>query len=441
MSELYGWGRYPRVEGEEAHGEDLARASREPVLFRGLGRAYGDAALPARAGGRVFSTTRADRILAFDPGTGVLRAESGLSLAALDRLFLPRGFSPPVVPGTEFVTLGGLVACDVHGGNHHREGTFGRHVRELRLRVADGRVLDVSPAHEPELFDATLGGMGLTGQILEVEVQLARVPSPWLRTEKRAYPDIDALLVGLRDASARALHTKAWADTTARGRSLGRGVVITGEWAEPVGRAARPWRWRPPIPFPIELPAGGVMNSFTIGWLNTATNLLQRLGGASKIVNTRTFFHPLDGIGEWNRAYGRRGFVQYQCVVPVDRDPSIVRRLFEILVRMRGASWVTVVKDFGAEGRGLLSFPCPGITLTLDLPMEGAPTQALVDRLNDEVAAAGGRIYLAKDALTRREHFVAMERRLSHWNEVRRKWDPQGRLKSALSVRLLGDDA
>ncbi len=438
MSEIYGWGRHPRVEAHETRDESLLRASRDPVLFRGLGRSYGDASLPARAGDRVVSTSRADRILAFDAATGVLRAEAGLSLAELDRVFLPRGFASPVVPGTEFVTLGGMVACDIHGKNHHGAGTFGSHVRELRMRVADGRVLDISESSEAELFAATQGGMGLTGQILEVEVALSRVPSPWLRAENRAYPDIDSLVAGLREASARLPYTMAWSDTTARGRALGRGVLITGDWAEAVGAAARAWRWRAPIEFPIDLPSG-LIAPWSTRIFNAGYFALQRRAGA-RLVSPRAFFHPLDVVGHWNRAYGRRGFVQYQCVVPIESDPGIVRRLFEILVRMAGASIVTVVKDFGAEGCGLLSFPRPGITLALDLPMRGAETQALVDRLNDEVAAAGGRIYLAKDALTRREHFVAMENRLAGWNEVRRKWDPDARLRSALSVRLLGDE-
>jgi len=438
VREIHGWGRYPRVAAHEAHDEDLERASREPVLFRGLGRSYGDASLPARAGARVVSTTRADRILAFDPATGVLRAEAGLSLAELDRVFLPRGFAPPVVPGTEFVTLGGMVACDVHGKNHHSAGSFASHVRELRLRVPDGRVLDVSESSEAELFAATTGGMGLTGQILEVEVALKPVPSPWLRAESRAYPNIDALVEGLRETSARVPYTMAWSDSTARGSALGRGVLISGDWAEPVGAAARAWRWRAPLALPLDLPSG-LIAPLTTRVFNAAVFAAQRFA-RPRLVGPRSFFHPLDVLANWNRAYGRRGFVQYQCVVPVDRDTRAVRRLFETLVRMDGASLVTVVKDFGAEGRGLLSFPRPGVTVALDLPMRGAATQALVDQLNDQVAEAGGRIYLAKDALTRREHFQAMEPRLARFNEVRRKWDPNGRLRSALSVRLLGDE-
>jgi FAD/FMN-containing dehydrogenase len=230
-----------------------------------------------------------------------------------------------------------------------------------------------------------------------------------------------------------------WSDTTARGRALGRGILITGDWVEPTAAPADPPRWRPPIEMPFDLPSGLIAPWSLPAWNSLYFHLHRR--GSVRVQGPRAFFHPLDVVGHWNRAYGKRGFVQYQCVVPVDRDPGIVRRLFEILERNGGASPVTVVKDFGAEGRGILSFPQPGITLTLDLPMRGAATQALVDRLNDEVAAAGGRIYLAKDALTRPEHFRAMEHRLPAWNEIRRKWDPQARLRSALSVRLLGDES
>ena len=438
LTEIYGWGRHPRVEANETRDEDLAEASRSAALFRGLGRSYGDASLPARAGGRVVSTTRADRILAFDPGSGVLRAEAGLSLADLSRVFLPRGFAAPVMPGTEFVTLGGMVACDVHGKNHHSAGTFGRHVRALRVRVADGRILELSEDHEPELFFATQGGLGLTCQILEVEVQLVRIASPWLLGAARSCRDLDALLEALREESKRSRYTVAWADTTARGRSLGRGVVISGDWAEPRGAAARPWRWRSPIDLPVDLPSG-LVAPWSVRIFNRAYLSLHR--DAPHVQSPRVFFFPLDWIGRWNRAYGARGFVQYQCVVPVERDPGIVRRLFEILASRGVASPVLVVKDFVGESRGTLSFPRTGISIALDVPMRGAPTQALVDSLNDEVAAAGGRIYLAKDALTRAEHFRAMETRLAAWNEIRRKWDPQGRLKSALSVRLLGDEA
>ena len=437
LREICGWGRHPRVEAHETRDEDLVRASLEPALFRGLGRSYGDASLPVRPGGRVVSTSRADRILAFDPGTGVLRAEAGLSVAALNRVFLERGFAPPVVPGTQFVTLGGLVACDVHGKNHHSEGTFGRHVRSLRMRVADGRILEVSEATEPELFAATQGGIGLTGQILEVELKLRRVPSPWIRAETRAFPDIDSLVAGLREVSERSPYTMAWSDTSARGRALGRGILSWGDWAEPGEAKAKPPRWRAPVEMPIDLPSGLIAP-----WSIRAFNSLYYFTHArarTRIQHPLAFFHPLDVVGHWNRAYGGRGFVQYQCVVPIDRDPAIMRRIFEILERNGGASPVTVVKDFGEEGRGLLSFPRRGITIALDFPMRGARTQRLVDRLNDEVAAAGGRIYLAKDALTRRQHFEAMEHRLSAWSDVRRKWDPDGRFKSALSVRLFGD--
>ena len=438
MTEIFGWGRYPRMEAHEVRDEDLERASRGGALFRGLGRSYGDASLPARSGGEVVSTTRADRVLAFDPTTGVLRAEAGLSLVELTRVFLPRGFAAPVFPGTGFVTLGGMVAADVHGKNHHSAGTFGRHVRQLRMRVADGRVLEVSDTNEPELFLATQGGMGLTGQILEVELQLRRISSGWLRAESRAYPDIDALVGALRESSQRSPYTMTWSDTTARGAALGRGILITGDWVEPGDAPTKLPRQRTPVEMPLDLPSG-VIGAWSLPLMNAAYFHLQRRSRVS-VQGPRAFFHPLDGIGHWNRAYGKRGFVQYQCVVPIDRDSGIVRRLFEILVRKGGASFVSVVKDFGAEGRGLLSFPRPGITISLDLPMRGAKTQAVVDRMNDEVAAAGGRIYLAKDALTRAEHFRAMEPRLALWNEVRRKWDPEAKLKSALSVRLLGDD-
>jgi FAD/FMN-containing dehydrogenase len=438
MKELSGWGRHPVVRGVERLSEDLLTASEGVCLSRGLGRSYGDASLPADATRPVLGTRLADRILAFDPQTGVLRAEAGLSMERINALFPVRGFAAPVSPGTQFVTLGGMVASDVHGKNHHVAGSFGEHVRGLRLRVADGRVLEVSAESEPELFLATLGGMGLTGHILEVEVALERIPSPWILAERERARDLDELVEALRAASRQWPFTVAWADTAVRGAQMGRGFLTRGRWAEP-GEAPvqRPSRRRR-FDVPVDLP-GWVIAPWSIRIFNALWYRRQGDRPWRGIAHPEPFFYPLDAVGHWNRLYGRRGFAQYQCVLPLERDNRIYRRFFDVLTRHGGASPVSVIKDCGAEGRGTLSFPKPGISIALDLPMRGARTQALVDALNEIAIEAGGRIYLTKDALTRREHFAAMEPRLARFDEVRRKWDPERRLKSAQSVRLLGD--
>jgi FAD/FMN-containing dehydrogenase len=438
LSTLSGWGRRPVVRAEERLSEDLEAASADVVLTRGHGRSYGDASLPAD--GPALGTRRADRVLAFDADTGVLRAEAGLSLRALNALFPPRGWSAPVSPGTQDVTLGGMVASDIHGKNHHVAGTIGAHVRALRMRTADGRLLEVRDDTEPELFRATLGGMGLTGHVLEVELALQRVPSFWIRQWTRRVTNVEELCAALREASAAEPFTMTWLDTTARGAALGRGIVIAGRHAEPDEAPAEAPRMRQRFAVPFDLP-GWVVAPWSIRTFNFLWGRAQRFLSRDGLVHPQPFFYPLDGIRHWNRLYGRRGLVQYQCVVPMDGDARVFRRLLEVMSEHGGASPVSVIKDCGAEGRGMLSFPMPGMSLALDLPFRPGKTQALVDALNERVIDAGGRIYLTKDALTRREHFARMEPRLARWNEVRRKWDPERRLRSVLSRRLLDEEA
>jgi hypothetical protein len=228
---LSGWGRVP-VPGREVRSEDLDALTRDAVLCRGLGRSYGDSSLPPLSRPVVAGTSLADRILAFDPATGLLRAEAGFSLFDLNRTFLPRGFCAPVAPGTQFITLGGMVAADVHGKNHHRDGCFGRHVRRLRMRVADGTIVQCSPEHECDLFHATLGGMGLTGHILEVDCGLMPIPSPWIWHESERIADIDRFIEALKVAGPSWPYTMGWIDCLSRGRGLGRGILLRGRWAE-----------------------------------------------------------------------------------------------------------------------------------------------------------------------------------------------------------------
>jgi FAD/FMN-containing dehydrogenase len=385
-------------------------------------------------------TRLADRLLAFDASTGVLRAEAGLSLAQLQDLFLPRLWSSPVAPGTEWVTLGGMVAADVHGKNHHSRGSFGEHVRALRMRLADGRVLEVGEESEPDLFRATLGGMGLTGHILEVEVTLERIPSPWIWEENERVANVDELIAKVSEASATWPFTMAWVDCLARGRAMGRGIVSKARWADPGEAPAEP----PHRPFSPTLPFD--LPSFALaGWNMRVFNTLvyrSHVRARKHVMHPLRFFHILDVVRHWNRAYGRRGMTQYQPVLPLDPSGESYRRFFEVLTSSGEGSFLCVVKDFGPEGRGLLSFPRPGITVNVDLPVRGARTQALIDRLNEVVLEAGGRVYLAKDAFTRPEHLRAMEGpRLEAFQEARRKWDPEGRIASAQSVRLLGDRA
>jgi FAD/FMN-containing dehydrogenase len=343
-----------------------------------------------------------------------------------------------VTPGTQFVTLGGMVAADVHGKNHHVAGSIGEHVRALRLRVADGRILEVSRDHELELFRATLGGMGLTGHILEVELTLTRIDSPWIWGEVERARDLDELVAKQREASRDWPYTVSWVDCLARGGAMGRGVVHKGRWALPGEAPSRRPRLRPLLPVPMMLPEWA-LSPASCRLLNTGYYHNPFLPLTAGVRHPQSFFYPLDVLHEWHRIYGRSGMSQYQCVLPVEEDTTVVRRFFEALSRSQVPSFLSVVKDCGPEGTGLLSFPRPGISVALDLPIRGSGAAETVGRLNEIVIEAGGRIYLAKDALTTPEHFRAMETRLDAFNDVRRRWDPEGRLKSALSIRLLGD--
>jgi FAD/FMN-containing dehydrogenase len=433
---LSGWGRVP-VPGREVRSEDLEALTRDAVLCRGLGRSYGDSSLPPPSHPVVAGATLADRILSFDPATGVLRAEAGFSLREMNRIFLPRGFFTPVTPGTEYVTLGGMVAADVHGKNHHRAGCFGSHVRALRMRVADGRILECSREVEPDLFRATVGGMGLTGHILEVEFPLIRVPSPWIVTESERIEDIDQFIAGLKAAGAQWPYTLGWIDCLSRGKALGRGILMRGRFAEAGEAPPHPPRPLPHLAVPFVFPDWVVgpwsVRAFNWLWYHRHVPRVKR-----GLVSPEWFFYPLDFIAHWNRMYGARGFTQYQCVVPDAAGHGAARRFLELLTARGGASFLCVIKDCGPEGFGLLSFPRPGISIALDIKINDR-TQSLVDALNELVIAEGGRIYLAKDALTRPGHFQRMEPRLGEWTRIRRQWDPAGRLRSAQSVRVLGD--
>jgi FAD/FMN-containing dehydrogenase len=432
---LTGWGRFPTVPGVERSSERLDHATRDVPLTRGLGRAYGDAALPAGGDLRVAGTVLANRVLAFNEQTGELTAEAGFSLEDMYRIFLPRGFFTPVSPGTRFVTLGGMVASDVHGKNHHCAGTFGAHVRALKVRVADGTIVTCSRTAHQELFRATIGGMGLTGHILEVTAVLARVPSPWIVSETERIPNIDAFIDALKAAGREWPFTVGWIDCLSRPPAMGRGILFRGRWAE--AHEAKPFvGLKAPITVPFTMP-GWVLDPLVMKTFNAVNYRSHGARVKTAIVEAGKFFYPLDAIGQWNRLYGRVGFAQYQCVLPESAGHAAAKRFLDLLTARGGASFLCVIKDCGPEGQGLLSFPKAGISIALDIPVR-AGTQSLVDALNELVIAEGGRIYLAKDALTRPEHFRAMEPRLDEFLHVRRRWDPSGRIRSAQSVRLFG---
>jgi len=436
--QLTGWGG-PAVPGREVVSEDLAAVARDAVLTRGLGRSYGDSSLPPPGVERIAGSRLADRVLAFDAENLLLRVEAGLALADLVWLLLPRGLFPPVVPGTQFVTVGGMVAADVHGKNHHVEGTFGRHVVELVLLTAGGERVRCSRDERADLFRATLGGMGLTGHILEVVFRLVRIPSPWLVEETRSVRGLDEFMAELAAAARDWPFTVGWIDCLAGGARLGRGVLFRGRWAtaaEAPARAPRPLAG-PAVPFYFP---GWVLNDFSARLFNFVYAHWHTRRARRRLAHPQKFFWPLDGVRMWNRIYGRRGFTQFQCVLPERERPGATRRFLTAAVSRGGASFLCVVKDCGEEGEGTLSFPRSGISIALDLPLR-RETPALVRELAEVVIAEGGRIYLAKDAFLGADQWRRMEPRLAEFRRVRERWDPQRRLRSAQSVRLLGDGA
>jgi decaprenylphospho-beta-D-ribofuranose 2-oxidase len=438
---IQGWGRHPVGAGRVVRPASLTMPSDgAPLLPRGLGRSYGDAAVPVSPQSLVIETTGADRILEFEPATGRLCCEAGLSLAEIVRVFLPRGWFPPVTPGTKFVTVGGCVASDVHGKNHHRDGSFGNFVERLAVLTADGREMVCSPDQERELFLATVGGMGLTGLIHRVALRLRRVESPWIVFESEPVNGLDEILAGLRASSRAWPYTVGWIDALARGRALGRGIVMRGRHATATEAGGPGPRARRTLEVPCDAP-GWLLNPTFVRLFNRLYHARRSRGLERRLVSYEEFFYPLDVVGSWNRLYGRRGFLQYQCAIPQASGPAPLAAVLERLARRGVPSFLAVVKDFGPGSEAYLSFPLAGTTLSLDLPYRGRATEEVVHELNALVLEAGGRVYLAKDAVTRANHFAAMMPRLGEWKAVRDRWDPGRRFRSAQSARLFGDPA
>lgn len=433
---MHGWGRHAAV-GVEIAPTELLPVSKEVGLARGLGRSYGDASLPSSEGRLTLNTKNADRILAFDESTGRLRAEAGLSLDVLNRLLMPRGFFPPVTPGTKFVTLGGMVAADVHGKNQHAAGNIGHHVASMKMLVADQRVVECSRTENADLFHATLGGMGLTGVVLEVELTMSRIASPWIWQETRRIHDVDEFEAALVDAAPQWPFTMGWLDCFSTGKTFGRGLMMTGRWADPseAPKGAPPDKRKSRLSFDFPEMA---LNPLTIRAFNETVYRSQWKRVSSGFTTPDKYWYPLDSVHEWYRMYGKRGFTQYQFVLPRTAKGG-TRRMLDALHKLGANPFLCVIKDFGQGTEGTIGFPMPGITLAIDIPVRD-DTQRVIDEMNEKVIAEGGRIYLAKDSFTRGEHYRAMDARVSSFEAIRAKWDPNKRFRSALSVRIFGDE-
>ncbi|HTL70101.1 MAG TPA: FAD-binding oxidoreductase [Candidatus Eisenbacteria bacterium] len=420
------WGRVPKASDQRVAEGDWRREpvpdTRGSVLAYGLGRSYGDVCL--NDGGVLLDVSRLDRVLRFDREAGTLRCEAGMTLEAVLRLVVPEGFFLPVSPGTKHVTVGGAVANDIHGKNHHREGTFGRHVTAFELLRSDGRRLVCSPAENPALFAATIGGLGLTGLILWAEFRLRRVPSAWVDVETVRFDRIDDLFALSAESDRDFEYTVAWIDCLSGGAALGRGLFMRGNAAADCGGRERYRLGGPPkFSVPADLPAF-VLNPFAVRAFNFLYYRRQPERRRRAIRHYEPFFYPLDGIADWNRMYGRRGFFQYQCVLPGEKESlGPVRRLLEKTAAAGAGSFLAVAKLFGGlESPGILSFPRRGVTLALDFPNAGRRTLELMDSLDAVVMECGGAVYPAKDA---RMSPQAFRRYFPRWKELEAHRDPR----------------
>jgi decaprenylphospho-beta-D-ribofuranose 2-oxidase len=417
----------------------LAATTGRGVIARGLGRSYGDAAQVA--GGDVLDCTALAGNRAIDAETGLVTASAGLSLETLMRDLLPLGWFVPVTPGTRFVTLGGAIAADIHGKNHHVDGSFGAHVRSITVVTPDGAVHTVTPGGDDgALFWATVGGMGLTGVIVEATFQATAVETAMMRVDTERADNLDAALETMAATDENYRYTVAWIDLLATGASMGRSVLTRGHHATladlPERKKARARRFDPAVRLqaPPWAPSR-LLNRITVRAFNEVWFRKAPRARRGEIQPITTFFHPLDFVGGWNRLYGGAGMVQYQFVVPFGAEDTL-RRIVERLSGSGIASFLAVLKRFGPANPAPLSFPLPGWTLALDIPAGLPGIGPLLGELDVAVADAGGRVYLAKDAVLSRDLLPKMYPRLAEWQQVRARVDPDATMCSDLSRRL-----
>lgn len=405
---------------------DLVCHSPHPGLAHGMGRSYGDVCL--NPGHTLWVTTGLDHFITFDDSTGRLVCEAGVLLRDIQRLVIARGWILPVTPGSQLVTVGGAIANDVHGKNHHVLGSFGDHVQSLTLVRTDGQVIQCGPTERSDWFTATVGGLGLTGVITQAEIQLRRVVGPWLDTESIPYANLDEFFILADDSEAEWEHTVSWIDCMS---AIGeRGLFMRGN---PSKTTDRPVPKNRKLTMPL-VPPVSLVNRLTLRPFNTAYFNLKKRQAGQGLSYYESFFYPLDNLLEWNRMYGPKGFYQYQSVVPRTVGKDAVQAMLKEISRSGDGSFLAVLKTFGdRKSVGMLSFPQPGVTLALDFPNHGARTHKLFERLDAIVREAKGRIYLAKDARMPKELFEAGYPRINEFMKYR-----DAGISSGLSRRLMG---
>lgn len=440
---LSGWGNRPAsaaVVRAPRHADDIVDTLSHPgtrgVIPRGLGRSYGDAA--QNAGGVVLDMTALSELRELDLEAGTVTACAGTSLDTLMRALLPLGWFIPVTPGTRHVTVGGAIAADIHGKNHHHDGSFCDHVEALQLLTPEGGLRHITPKEDSDAFTGTAGGMGLTGIVLEATLRLLPVSTSRVRVDTDRAENLDEAMALMESGDAGYRYSVAWIDCLARGRRLGRSVLMRGDHAEAdeIPSAQRgdalAYRTRSLGQAPAWMP--GLVNRIGVRAFNELWFRRAPRSERGALRSIPSFFHPLDAIENWNRLYGKGGFVQYQFVVPLGEE-DVLRRVLERVSATGYPSFLAVLKQFG-PGHGMLSFPALGWTLALDMPARLSGLGPFLDSLDDLVAAAGGRVYLAKDSRMRPEALEAMYPELDRWREIRSRLDPHGVLRSDLDRRL-----
>ncbi len=418
------WGRLPfpppaHVARPASRSQPLSLRTGLAYLPIGNGRSYGDSCLNPGQG--LIDARGLDRFIAWDPATGLLTCEAGVQLADIVRFALPRGWFLPVTPGTQFVTVGGAIANDVHGKNHHVDGSFGRHVASFELLRSDGTRLQVARDREPQWWSATVGGLGLTGLVVAATLRLKAVPGPMLMQTVRRFDHVDAFFDLDGELRPRHDYTVAWVDCAAPARARGRGIYMAANFAPDAALPRRahlhvPSHLRVPFDPPLSLIGPLSVRAFNAAYFH------RRRPADAHLIDHQTFFYPLDRVHEWNRIYGPRGFFQFQCVLPPDDMRTALRALLDLIAQHGAGSFLAVLKTFGdLPPEGLLSFARPGVTLALDFPNRGETTRRLFAQMESAVIAAGGALYPAKDALMSAPAFRSGYPR---WRELRGFIDP-----------------
>lgn len=429
--EIHGWGRYPSIQADTVFPRNQREltenvAAFESLIARGFGRSYGDSSLAHH----VLSTRNLNRFIGFDPPTGNLTCSAGVSLADILEIFVPRGWFLPVTPGTRYVSVGGAIASDVHGKNHHLDGTFCQHINEIQLLLGNGEQIAASPRQNSDLFYATCGGMGLTGIILSATIQLRPIYSSQILETTIKIENLNAVLDAL-DSHSEATYSVAWIDCLAKGKDLGRSLLMLGEHAEVGGfRIAN----SKPISIPISMP-GCALNRMTIRTFNALYYRRVRQLQQKRLVHYEPFFYPLDRITNWNRLYGKAGFTQYQFVLPKESGRQGMMSILSKIAVSGMGSFLAVLKAFGEGNSNYLSFPMKGYTLALDFKAEPAVFK-LLSELDRLVLDFGGRIYLTKDARMTEETFKASYVNWQDFQEVRERYHALGKFSSLQSERL-----